>query len=175
MLMAESPSQTSQSLPAVELIVQRALDWALARVGDTSYRGRCYAFVEAALEYGNRIVLDGQGTTATEAARAYGYADSGQPPRGAYVFFDCVGAHAGALQNVGHMGLSLGDGRVVHAWATVAVDSIEVIEQLEPAPGGTSPQYLGWAPIERILQNAAPGEPGTPGPSQVAKKQLGLP
>ncbi len=136
-----------------------ALQWALDRLGDPRYRGRCYAFVEDAIEYGGDLELDGKGTTAREAAEAYGWRRDGPAPRGAYVFFDAVGPLDGVVRNWGHIGLSLGDGRIVHAWDVVRADTIAAVEQLACPPGWTRALYLGWAPVERILVNARSGAP----------------
>ncbi len=138
-------------------LVEGAVRWALARLGDAGFRGRCYAFLEDAYEHGNGLVLDGQGRSAREAADAYGCRKDGPPPRGAYVFFDCLCEVDGERRNWGHMGLSLGDGRIVHAWDVVRVERLEEVEQLDVPPGWTRPAYLGWAPVERILVNARPG------------------
>jgi cell wall-associated NlpC family hydrolase len=136
-------------------IVQGSLNWGEAKLGSTKYRGLCYLFVEDCYEHGNGIVLDGKGTTAKEAADAYGCLE-GEPQKGAYVFFDCTGPLNGETKNWGHIGISLGDGRVIHAWDKVRIDSVEGIENLTPPPGWTSPSYTGWAPIDLILEGYQP-------------------
>ena len=69
-----------------------AITWAVDKLGITDYAFLCYLFVEDAYELGNSIVLDGQGSTAKEAADAYCAREHrGVPPRGAYVFYDCLG------------------------------------------------------------------------------------
>lgn len=153
-----SPS-TSLALPPQDQIVEAAVRWALDRVGDPTYQGRCYAFLEDAIEYGNDLELDGKGSTAREAADAYGWRNEEPAPRGAYVFFDAIGPLDGVVKNWGHIGLSLGDGRIVHAWDVVRVDTIAAVEQLAGLPGWTRPVHLGWAPVERVLVNARPGAP----------------
>ncbi len=133
--------------------IEGAIRWALDRLGSTEYAFKCYGFLEDAYELGNNIVLDGQGSTAKEAADAYGARrDPDVPPRGAYVFYDCWGAIEGELRNWGHIGLSLGDGQVIHAWDKVRVDGYRAIESLNAAPGWTKPSYIGWAPAEEILR-----------------------
>ncbi len=138
-----------------ESYIEGALAWALGRLGSKEYPMLCYAFLEDAYELGNNIELDGQGCTAKEAADAYG-AQPGLPPRGSYVFYDCFGTIRDEYRNWGHIGLSLGDGRVIHAWDTVRVDDTLAVEQLAPAPGWSAPSYLGWAPAERILEGMKP-------------------
>lgn len=141
-----------------ELIIENALGWALNHLGDSAYAGLCYAFCEDAYELGGGIILDGQGRTAREAADAYfarmratGMTCEGLPPRGSYVFYDWVGIIKGETRNWGHMGLSLGDGRVVHAWDIVRIDEMHAVVSLPVPPGGTQPVYTGWAPPEIFL------------------------
>lgn|GEM_PF-1576634 len=94
-----------------------------------------------------------KGSTAGEAADAYGARGcGGVPPRGAYVFYDCSGTLKGEYRNWGHVGLSLGDGRVIHAWDQVRIDHLLGIEKLLPGPGFERPQYIGWTPVARILR-----------------------
>lgn len=147
-------------------IITGALDWALAHLGSKEYPGKCYAFCEDAYELGGQITLDGQGCTAKEAAGAYlarmsaaGLAFDGAPLRGAYVFYDCAGPLNGEIRDWGHMGLSLGDGRVIHAWDTVRIDELRALEQLAPPPGWSPPGYTGWAAPEVILVGMQPGAP----------------
>jgi hypothetical protein len=71
---------------------------------------------------------------------------------GAFVFYDMTGEIAGERANYGHVGLHLGDGRIIHAWDEVRIDSVAGIEVLEPAEGWTRPRYIGWAAPDRILQ-----------------------
>ena len=47
-------------------------------------------------------------------------------------------------------GVSLGDGRVIHAWDMVRVDDYLAIEKLT-ALTGDHPKYLGWVALERVL------------------------
>lgn len=134
-------------------IVDGALRWALDHLGSADYPGLCYAFCEDAYELGADIILDGQGTTAKEAAEAYHPVLEGVPPRGSYVFYDCSGKLMGEYKNWGHMGLSLGDGRVVHSWcAEVRVDDFRAIGAFDPPPGWTQPVYTGWAPPAVFLK-----------------------
>lgn len=133
--------------------IEAAITWANERLGSTDYKFLCYGFLEDAYEHANGILLDGKGTSAREAADAYG-PQPGDPPRGSYVFFDCQGSIEGVEKNYGHIGLALGEGKIVHAWDVVRIDTITEVEQLDPAPGWTKPAYLGWAPAEQILIGA---------------------
>lgn len=131
--------------------IEQAINWALAHMGDTSYRGLCLAFVEDAYEQPNNLVLDGY-SFAKEAAERYAAAPDGPPPRGTFVFYDCAGTINGTYQNWGHVGLSLGDERIVHALAEVRVDTYLAVEDLPPAPGWTPFRYIGWATLPAIFK-----------------------
>ena len=56
------------------------------------------------------------------------------------------------IVNWGHCGISLGEGQVIHAWATVRIDDFLQIEQLA-SPIGEHPCYIGWVPLERVLNH----------------------
>lgn len=144
-------------------IITGALLWAENHLGSKDYPGKCYAFCEDAYELGGQIILDGQGCTAKEAAEAYlarmAAVDTtapANPPAGAYVFYDCAGPLNGEFKDWGHMGLSLGDGRVIHAWDTVRIEDLHAVEQLTPPPGWSPPIYTGWASPEVILVGMRP-------------------
>jgi len=136
-----------------------ALEWALARLGSTDYAYKCYAFVEDAYELGNSIWLDGQGCTAKEAADAYRAQDhTGIPLKGTYVCYDCWGTFESEHRNWGHIGLSTGDGKVIHAWGEVRLDDYLAVENLD-APGWTKPKYIGWIPVSAILRGMRASNP----------------
>ena len=133
--------------------IDNAIAWARARLGDDGYSFRCLAFVEDAYEQSNGIEMFG-GDCAKESADEYGVTGTPQgiPPCGAFVFYDMSGELFEVHANYGHVGLHLGDGRIVHAWDEVRIDDIHAVESLEPADGWTQPRYIGWAPVERILE-----------------------
>lgn len=133
------------------IFIQNALNWASERLGQQDYCFRCLAFAEDAYEQSNGIELWG-GSTAMESALEYGVTNTFAPPRGVFVFFSATGPIDGEIRNWGHVGLSLGDGRMIHAWDCVRIDSIADVERLQGAPGWGSPKYLGWTPLERVLQ-----------------------
>ena len=112
-------------------------------------------FIEDALEISNHIVIFG-GDSAKESCELYKDAlRGGVPERGAFVFYDCLCPGENGPVNWGHCGVSLGDGRVIHAWDTVRVDDYLAIEKLT-ALTGDHPEYLGWVALERVL-NQKPG------------------
>ena len=137
-------------------MINHALTWATTKLGSTVYAGRCLAFVEDCFERSNNIEVNGY-PSAQEAADGYGVLGvGGSPPRGALVFYTCDGYVQATHQHWGHVALSLGDGRVVHGWATVRIDDYRAIEQLAPPPQWTAPVYIGWTPAERLLQGCKP-------------------
>jgi cell wall-associated NlpC family hydrolase len=134
-----------------DIYIRNAAKWAEERLDSTDYRTKCLAFVEDAYEMANAVEVFG-GDTAYESALEYGAAENaGPPPLGAFVFYDCVGELRGEHKNWGHVGLHIGDGKVVHAWDKVRIDDYLEVEMLGAAPGWTKPSYIGWAPIERVF------------------------
>ncbi len=137
-------------------LVERAIAWALARRGSRDYGGRCLAFVEDAYERANGIEVFG-GASAAESAALYGTQPiKGDPPRGTLVFFAWRGAIGDEVAEWGHVGISLGDGAVVHAWDEVRVDLLEAIAALPSSSGWAAPRPLGWTAVARLLADARP-------------------
>jgi len=124
---------------------------AKGQLGSSDYAGWCLSFIEDALEKSNGIEIFG-GDSAKESALLY--ADGtrqGKPERGAFVFYDCICQGPDGPVNWGHCGISLGDGRIIHAWDTVRVDDYQEIEALT-TPSGDHPKHIGWVPVERVLK-----------------------
>jgi cell wall-associated NlpC family hydrolase len=135
-------------------LVGAAIAWALARVGAASYASRCLSFVEDAFERSNQIEIFG-GATAAESAMLYGvqpYESDAPPPPGAFVFYAWRGAIDGVDGDWGHVGLSLGVGRLVHAWNVVRVDEVHAVTRLMSTAGTEAPRLIGWTPVDRILE-----------------------
>jgi hypothetical protein len=135
-----------------------AVAWAVARVGERAYPLRCLAFVEDAYERPNEIEVFG-GDSAAASASQYGiepYEPGYPPPAGAFVFYVCGGPVDGTQREWGHVGLALGDGRVVHAWDEVRVDDALEVRLLRPSAGWTAPRLAGWTPPSRILEGHRP-------------------
>ena len=65
-------------------------------------------------------------------------------------FDDCLCPGENGPVNWGHCGISLGDGRIIHAWDTVRIDDYREIEAMT-ALSGDHPGYIGWVPIESVL------------------------
>lgn len=137
-------------------MADNAVAWARARLGSTSYATRCLAFVEDAIERANGIEIFG-GDDAHESAVLYGAhprVGDASPPAGALVFYDSVNVIGGQRRNWGHVGLSLGDGTIIHAWDRVRIDGLRAVEQLAPPPGGEPPSLVGWIPLSRVLEGS---------------------
>ena len=91
------------------------------------------------------------GDSAKESCEMYKDAlQGGVPRRGAFVFYDCLCPSGNGPVNWGHCGISLGNGRVIHAWDIVRIDDYLAIEKLT-ALTGDHPKYLGWVALERVL------------------------
>ena len=130
-----------------ENMIRRAKD----QLGSSDYAGWCLSFIEDALEKSNGIEIFG-GDSAKESALLY--ADGtrqGEPERGTFVFYDCICQGPDGPVNWGHCGISLGDGRIIHAWDTVRVDDYQEIEALTTL-SWDHPKYIGWVPVERVLK-----------------------
>jgi hypothetical protein len=134
-----------------EAYIANAAHWVKGHIGSPDYATRCLAFVEDAYEDSNHVEIFG-GSSAKESADEYGAAQNrGEPPIGAFVFYECSGPIKGEIKNWGHVGLHIGEGKVIHAWDAVRIDDYLDVQSLPPAPGWTPPQFSGWAPIERIF------------------------
>ena len=132
--------------------IENAVEWALANQHRTDYGFKCLAFVEDAFEQSNAIEMFG-GSTATESAEMYGVTDAAPPPKGAFVFYDAHGPSPidGVVKNWGHVGLCIGDGKVIHTWDRIRIDDHLDLEELGNLPGWSPLRYRGWTPPEVFL------------------------
>ena len=146
----------SEGCTDISTMTEKMIVWAEDRLGETKYAGWCLSFIEDALEVPNGIEIFG-GDSAKESSELYADAmRQGEPERGAFVFYDCLCPSEYGPVNWGHCGIGLGDGRVIHAWDMVRIDDYLAIEKLT-ALTGDHPKYLGWVPLERVL-NQKPSE-----------------
>jgi cell wall-associated NlpC family hydrolase len=107
--------------------VESAINWALAQRGAHSWDFKCLRFVNDAYQYAG--VAPRRWYSAIEAARALrASSHKGVPPRGAYVFY---------WSPSGHVGISLGGGRIVHAFGSQGVVVSGYL--------GIGMTYIGWA------------------------------
>lgn len=134
-----------------EQLIENMISWAENMAGNKEYAGWCLSFIEDALEKSNDIEIFG-GDSARESYDLYRDAvRTGCPERGSFVFYDCLCVSEDGPVNWGHCGIGLGDGRVIHAWDIVRTDDYLEIGNLV-AVTGDHPKYLGWVPVERVLE-----------------------
>ncbi|MDT9682865.1 hypothetical protein RND61_12395 [Streptomyces sp. TRM76323] len=152
--------------------VENAVAWARGHLGETSYASRCLAFVEDAYERSNHLEVFG-GDFARESAELYAAQDNtGTPPIGAFVFYDTSGELFGQRRNWGHVGLSLGDGRVIHAWDRVRIDHYLDVQDLGVPPGWDAPRWIGWTPVQRVFQGCRPRDWSAVGDAAAAARRM---
>ena len=95
-----------------EIVVEPMIAYGKNLLGSSDYRSLCLAFIEDALEKGNGMEIFG-GASAKESYELYKDAlQTGDPERGAFVFYDCLCPTKDGLMDYGHCGISLGDGTV---------------------------------------------------------------
>jgi hypothetical protein len=115
--------------PRAEVVT--AVDWARDEVGSEKWRGRCQRFVETS--YGARTGYK----SAREAAESIGLraGPATSVPKGALIYFlpNCPGVTG----KYGHVGLSLGNGKMVSALGEVAVTDLRTNARWRNA-------YSGW-------------------------------
>jgi hypothetical protein len=142
------------SMTEFDRYIENAVRWALAQLDSTDYLFRCLAFVEDAYEQSNQVEIFGSDTAKGSADEYEAFRNVAFPPKGAFVFYDCWGIINGMHRNWGHVGLTIdeNEGKIIHAWDRVRIDSYLDIEELKTGPGWTKPKYIGWAPVERIFQ-----------------------
>lgn len=132
--------------------IDNMITWAMNKLGSTEYNGWCLSFVEDALEKSNNIEIFG-GDSARESYELYkDEINYGKPIKGSFVFYDCdCFDESNNLINYGHVGICIGDGKVIHAFDKVRIDDYLEIEKLK-ALTGDHPSYLGYVKIERVLK-----------------------
>ena len=131
-------------------LTENMIRWAESRLGSAEYAGWCLSFIEDALEKSNGIEIFG-GDSAKESCEMYEDAmQNGAPERGAFAFYDCLCGSDDGPVNLGHCGISFGDGNVIHAWDQVRIDGFRQIENMT-ALSGDHPRYIGWVPLMRVL------------------------
>ena len=108
--------------------ITKAIAWAEKMIGEGGYAYDCQKFVGDA--YRETGTSPATYTCAKAAADALDAKDrSGTPPRGAYVFYE--------WDSLGHVGLSIGDGKIIHASGT------NPVKKSQYAKIGLT--YIGWA------------------------------
>jgi cell wall-associated NlpC family hydrolase len=129
--------------------VEAAISWALSKLGSTEYRFKCLGFVEDAYEKDANMEFAGYFYAKEAANKLNAGRNVDVPPPEAFVFYNCWGTLKGEYRNWEHVGLSIGDRKVIHAWNKVCVDNYLDVQNLSTAEGWTKPQYVGWIPLEK--------------------------
>lgn len=134
----------------LETMKDNMIHWAMEHLGRPEYIGWCLSFVEDAIEQSNDIEIFG-GDSAKESCLLYRDAlQAGVPEWGSVVFYDCLCHTPDGPMDWGHCGIALEDGNVIHAWNQVRIDGYLAVEALSAA--GEHPKYLGWVPLQRVLE-----------------------
>lgn len=118
--------------------IEKVITWASEQAGRNYWEGYCMAFISDAFKVCENRPASANDlkTNLEDAGEFYSEENGWDLPRGALVFFSATGDYA----PYGHVGVSLGDGKVSHAYETVREDAIEDIEDLSFIGS-----YLGWA------------------------------
>jgi hypothetical protein len=140
--------------------IDKALNWAFSKLGSTEYKYECLSFVEdayakAGSDPRNNIPIPSDpGFRYAKYVAEFLNAKIGTsiPPRGAWMFYDWTGwvdlnnngvKDSGEIRNWGHVGISLGDGHVIHALGKVQINSIQEMEEITIQ--SEKLKYVGWA------------------------------
>ena len=115
--------------------IDEAIAWAASQVGSTSYRGLCLLFVARAYGFAGGSGEYSAYSKYQEMAAAGQISTEGVAPRGALVFF------GPAPRGLGHIMISLGDGRVIGGAVNNAIGEAD-LATFHVADGA---DYLGWA------------------------------
>lgn len=114
--------------------IDGAISWAKDKLGSQSYNYYCLAFVSDAWKsqgIGNKGYA-----YATLAGNAMITHTDQNPPKGAVVFWNWYGSVGGEYKNWGHVGIALGDGKVIHAdYNGVKITNLNI---------DSSRTYRGW-------------------------------
>lgn len=149
--------------------IEAAIKWATDNVNNTKYKNKCLAFVKAAYsnaglsinrtDFYDSTVGD---QTAKKAGEVLVTNTDKKPPRGALVFWEGFDTYG---NNVGHVGISLGNGRVVHQWG-----KNHTIDEITKYANLTNKSYMGWgAPVKGSTLATDEGASTDPTPPTVAK------
>ena len=118
--------------------IEKVVNWASAQEGKDCWYERCMGFVSDAFKVcENRPGSANDLKDSLESAGVFYSKENGwEPPRGSVVFFSANHPY----EDEGHIGISLGGGRVIHSLGTVRIETIDEIEE-----NSVINSYLGWA------------------------------
>lgn len=135
---SENPVNTQSAIGGTYYIederIGQAIAWAESMIGSTKYPIYCLKFVEDAYKFGTISDPDRFWTNAKKASIGLNAKDNdGLPPRGSFVFFEWTSTEC---PDCGHVGLSLGDGNIIHAFGRGPVIKSDYTE--------IGLTYIGW-------------------------------
>lgn len=118
---------------------EAAIDWALEKVGNREWSNYCLRFVANAFRQ-QGPEPEGEWHSAWEASQNLALCEQDHigAPRGALIFFGQTEKN----QN-GHVGIYLGNGKLLHAYGSVRIDDLDEVKTLEN--GYLIGPYIGWA------------------------------
>lgn len=147
---APAPAPTPTSEPAdFELWAEAAISWAQNNLGSRHWYELCLRFVaNAFMQQGDPPAEIPEGTWTSALDAVNGDEDFDlvlkdpdrweNAPRGALIFFGKTKEN-----QFGHVGIYLGDGRMIHSYGKVRIDDVEQIGKLDQ--GRLIGSYMGWA------------------------------
>jgi len=116
--------------------VNKVIDWAENQKDKTNWYGYCTAFVQDSFKTYFRFGSANALMNYLIGSNLFCSDKSVIPPTGTLVFFSAIEPY----KKYGHVGISVGDGKVIHSYDKVRTDSINTIENLNYIDS-----YLGWA------------------------------
>jgi len=116
--------------------IEIAIQWALEQKESPkqNWENACLEFVSSAFQEAG-LKNSGSTTAKNASDKMIQYKDK-FPPRGAVVFYDWIGTIGGVTKNWGHVAISLGNGKIIHAMNEIVISNIEFTSK--------DHKYLGW-------------------------------
>lgn len=131
----------------------RAIVWAQKQIGSDQWKGMCYSFVHQAFKQGAGLSDDklppagwfgtqlGYAVDVANHFRAQGQLKvDGVPPRGAVVFYGSNMTVDDKIYEAGHAAISLGDGKIIHAFGKVQISA----NYLDLPGSNAAAAYIGY-------------------------------
>ena len=157
------PSSPPAYFISAQKRVEQAVNWAEGKEGNEDWKNLCLRFVSQAYGLGENT---NSKTTKWKfpndaisklGHKFYSAESSWNPPRGALIFFSGQGSKDGVnYEKCGHIGIYLGNGKVVHAYGTVRIQNLTGSRGVEKL--SYIGFYIGWAypPAEWLLRKKQP-------------------
>lgn len=124
--------------------IERAIKWAKGRLGSHSWDHYCLKFASDSYAKGADTTVSRFSNAKRAAAELHASSHrSTNAPRGAYVFYDSYHGRT----NLGHVGISLGDGTMINAYGSHGVKIMPIectLHYIGWAVPPTSPRIIDW-------------------------------